>query len=401
MALNLLGEIPSAGYNPARVALDPNDPDYLKKLGMVGAIEGHHELNASNTQPDGEAPETAPQMGPSQAQLQTASPSMKPNAKPAPAEMAPPDVQGAAPAMPVSSPAQPAAPNMMQRPAISKLWDKASAAGGVKGVLGKIGTGILGGAEAVGEGLFPGIAVNIPGSFTNTQRNNAINFERQLEAEKEADIEQRTRSEQEYQQTMGRVAGQNADTRAQHELTYGEHQKWTQQHGDEMLAMEKGLNDAKVAFMAGKLDQGWQALDQSMQKIDNQWTEAEQKYGTEQAKVLMQAQLIPIRKQMADAMSASVQQRGAEAGVAAQQKMATLRAQHPWLDMLGMSDIPAAQAGTNAAVPQQAPIPPNTPPPPRGNTGGTAPKVGDIKKFPNGKTGRWDGHGYVLVTGGK
>lgn len=40
-----LGTIPSSGYGPLRSVLDPNDPDYLKKLGLVGAMEGQHELN--------------------------------------------------------------------------------------------------------------------------------------------------------------------------------------------------------------------------------------------------------------------------------------------------------------------------------------------------------------------
>lgn len=47
--MNALGQIPSSGYNPVRVSLDPNDPDYLKKMGLIGAVEGHHELNQPDT----------------------------------------------------------------------------------------------------------------------------------------------------------------------------------------------------------------------------------------------------------------------------------------------------------------------------------------------------------------
>lgn len=39
--------IPSSGYNAARVAISPNDPKYLQKMALVGAIEGQHELNDS------------------------------------------------------------------------------------------------------------------------------------------------------------------------------------------------------------------------------------------------------------------------------------------------------------------------------------------------------------------
>src|SRR5581483_4221218 len=28
---------------------------------------------------------------------------------------------------------------------------------------------------------------------------------------------------------------------------------------------------------------------------------------------------------------------------------------------------------------------------------GAAPRIGDVKKFPNGRTGRWDGHGWLAA----
>jgi hypothetical protein len=158
----IMGEIPSGGYNPARTAVNPNDPDYLKKLALVGAVEGQHELNA-------------PAM-PVPAQAGTLPMSAKEGQTP--------------PVM-----AQPEVPTeyseaMAQKPGVYSLMDKAK---GIQNkplrILGEIGTGLLGGAEAVGEGLFPTIAAKIPGSIENVAGKQAQAFER-TKAEEAEQLEQ-------------------------------------------------------------------------------------------------------------------------------------------------------------------------------------------------------------------
>lgn len=40
--------IPPSGLGAVRSSLDPNDPDYLRKMGLIGSIEGAHELEQAN-----------------------------------------------------------------------------------------------------------------------------------------------------------------------------------------------------------------------------------------------------------------------------------------------------------------------------------------------------------------
>ena len=58
---SFFGEIPSTGFNPARTMLDPNDPDYLKKLSMAGVMEGLHEQSLPSEKPVTPDVESRPQ----------------------------------------------------------------------------------------------------------------------------------------------------------------------------------------------------------------------------------------------------------------------------------------------------------------------------------------------------
>ena len=189
-----LGEIPSTGYNPARVMLDPSDPDYLKKLGLVGAVEGQHELNAP-------VQNVIPMRPP---EPQTDDPSKQSLAQPTP-EAAPPSMSG----LPTLSQHDMAYQQTMdKKPAIQNLWDKTDNIQSKPArILGKIGVGVLGGAEALGESMFPTVASKIPGSvtnvaeqkeqaFTRNQQEQAAELDKEklaaTESEKEAEIQSKT-----------------------------------------------------------------------------------------------------------------------------------------------------------------------------------------------------------------
>lgn len=133
--MNIMGMIPSSGYNPARIALNPSDPDYLKKLGIIGAVEGQHELNAP----------------------------------PPPIDT----MEGVTESPGPTKPEQPAIQTLMQK---AKMIHSRPLR-----ILGEIGTGALGAGEALGEAIFPTVAERIPGSITETANRKANEFKQGIE----------------------------------------------------------------------------------------------------------------------------------------------------------------------------------------------------------------------------
>jgi hypothetical protein len=157
-----MGEIPSSGYNPLRVSLDPSDPDYLKKMGMIGAMEGQHELNAPQSQATDYSKEglTAPAGGEA------------------------PKMKGA------SAPAQPEAPTMSATntqmmdpnavlgvPSLPSGSTEPNVAKPQRSVLGKIEHGLEVAGNIAGNVLAPGIMADIPG----TEMHKSIQAQREFQ----------------------------------------------------------------------------------------------------------------------------------------------------------------------------------------------------------------------------
>lgn len=385
--MNILGEIPSNGYNAARASLNPNDPDYLKKMAMIGGVEGQHELNASNTQPnadggggDGSQPFSADDENVIAGQNEKPMAKMPLTAKDAPAPKMDDMLGGAAP---LPADVQTGMPN------IAKPHE---------GVLSKIGHGLEKAGNVAGDVLAPSTMALIPGTQLYGERQKAIQFARGQEELKTRTEQEREQEEADYRRSMANIGQEKADTEKSKALSYKDHLDWTEQHGDEVNAMTQARDEATKAFQSGKIDQGQRALDQQLKHFEDMYKEAEQKYGIDNARNLLMGQGLQIRKQLADIAGASLQQKGAEAGVNAQKALTTIVSDHPILDFLGLGDIPELQSSVSKAVPAQAAIPPNTPPKKAPAAAGT-PKVGDVKTFPNGKKGTWDGKGWVANGG--
>lgn len=99
-------------------------------------------------------------------------------------------------ASPMPMPTLPA----QQKPAISKLWDKAGAIQNpFARLLARVGTGALGGVEALGEGIAPGIAMRVPGSMVNT---GVANRQADQRAEKQAAMQTATQNANTQQQAV-------------------------------------------------------------------------------------------------------------------------------------------------------------------------------------------------------
>jgi hypothetical protein len=228
------GHLPTTGYNPARVVVNPNDPDYLKKLALIGMIEGQHELSAPNlNQPEASAstptkahsgPSTDAATGPTPEHPlgRIASPQATlipdsdllgsnylapvPRSKPAATENAPVlgagagveknplgRIAGVPPSIAVEKPqaeqsndpfAEYKALEAKQAPVLGLMQKARGIHNRPLKLLGEIGAGLATGGEALGESMFPSVAVKIPGSMLNLEARRAGAFERGLAEQK-------------------------------------------------------------------------------------------------------------------------------------------------------------------------------------------------------------------------
>lgn len=208
-----LGQIdmPSSSYNPVRVSIDPNDPDYLKKMGMVGALEGAHEMaNAQPSTPDYTGGTLTPPEQPTTKDYTKETLASKPGPMgPIAASDQAPQVQYPTEGKPLSALDQ---INALQ-PATTRLMHQAE---GIKSkplrVLGEIGAGALTGLEGAASGIFPSIAMQIPGSSANIEARKEGLFERGMAEQKQQIEEEKEREEADYRRVMGAAATQRATT---------------------------------------------------------------------------------------------------------------------------------------------------------------------------------------------
>lgn len=238
-----LGEIemPPSLFNPARVALDPNDPDYLKKMGMVGAAEGAHEVGQGIKDKAQAPPMAAP---------------------------------GAPPSMPTDpfaeSRATFAAPTGTER-----LMQKAE---GIKRkplrVLGEIGAGLATGAEAAGEALFPTIAEQIPGTFAHREMMGTQQFGREMAEQKEREIEESKRQTAAIQQERADIAkaGEARQEKESGLVTV------TLPDGSTAQVEQKNLGQVTAAKTAdiGKTERSQANIQEKQRQLDQQYKEFQQ-----------------------------------------------------------------------------------------------------------------------------
>ena len=340
--------MPPSGLGAVRSSLNPNDPDYLRKMGLIGSIEGAHELEQANQ--DIASQERA------RAQMDLGGEGTTTG----PATHA------------LGMPANPEAPTLTKP----------------RTLLGKIGHGLAEAGNIAGESVFPGQMAMIPGTDLYKRATAERQFQHGLEAERQQELEQR-------EQEMAKL---------------GEGRLGVQQQGEA----------AKEAQGAQKLGQGQEALD----------LKAKQEAATEQfhqQQLAVQQGIANMRDatsreefaQRADLLGKQLLERiqhdrsseaTAEERAATEQDVArALASYHYFAGQLGIdkldttwNEIQNAMFGTGPLARTQAlvkaageptgqqgvQIPP-TPP------HAAAPKVGETKKFPNGKVGKWDGYGWV------
>lgn len=329
--------MPPSGFGAVRSSLNPNDPDYLKKMGLIGAIEGAHELQ---TQAEDIPHDLVP---PSSGAI------TDPNVK----QLAPSD-----------RPEPMAAYDslMQQKPAVSSLMDRARHVGGEHpGILGRIGrtaaeigTGALEGGEALGEAAFPRIAGQIPGSFTNLEMRRSQAFNRGL-------AEERQQEQDEYREMMANVAQQKAETGRQHELTFEDWTNFRKQSETFNNQLKQEMANTKAAYMQGNLDLGSQRLSAQLDALQERYAQIEKNYDVATARNLISQEANAIRQEMVGVAQDVANERGADEGEKVWQTMAQLEAAHPVMSFLGLGEFPALEQHAAESVPQQAPIPPNTP----------------------------------------
>ena len=358
MANGTLGEIPSSGYNPVRVALDPNDPQFLKKLGMVGAMEGQHELNSNaneNATPPMQAAENAPTMG-----------------TPAPKAPQQNDVMARSPEQMAGTPSSMPSPNITLGATYPPGASIGSATGEIANVkpqrslLGKIGHGLEVAGNVAGDIFAPSTMALIPGTQLGKERQANVQFQHGIEKE-------RLQEEMDYRTIMGQVAAERAQTGAAAEKT-GEKaeatretaEKFNEDYKTQLLDFDKGKQAFTEAIDTGKLDMAHQALQGRLEQMRKMFTIAEDRLGLEGARNALAAQMNGIRQEMVDVSKLGLTQKGTEEGIKAEQSLNTMLSQH-WLqdafgnfddlkaEVLGTEPLPGATKPTGGAAPASAP----------------------------------------------
>ena len=335
--------MPPSGLGAVRSSLNPNDPDYLHKMGLIGSIEGAHELEQANQ--DIASQERA------RAQM----------------DLGGEGVTTGPVTHALGMPADPEAPTLIKP----------------RTLLGKIGHGLAEAGNIAGESVFPGQMAMIPGTDLYKRATVERQFEHGLESERQQELEQR---EQEMAKLgEGRLGVQQqgeATKESQGAQKLGQGQEGldlkakqeaaTELFHQQQLAMEQGIANMRDATSREEFAQradllGKQLLERIQHDRSSEAT-AEERAATEQ-----------------DAMRylANYHYLGAQLGIG---KMDTVTAEIEnalfGAGPLARTEGPIVAAGKPSG---QQPV---QPPP-------AAPKVGETKKFPNGKVGKWDGHGWV------
>lgn len=338
--MNYLGEIPSGGYNALRTVLNPNDPDYLKKMGMVGTVEGQHELNASNTQPVDQYQQEANE----DAMLLGQQPTQKNNKKY-------PTSSSAAPVMGrVSQPDNMAAPQMgAPAPVDPKLAGAPNPTKPHQGVLSKIGHGFETAGNIAGDIFAPSTMSLIPGTQLYGERQKAIQFQRNLEQERQNELELQQQSEADYKKALGQAAGKNADTKATDAATRQLSEEDKKAFDQGTLALKNSEAEYKQnIFDPAKNALAGRALDLRAQEIANQMKSLTAKIGLEGAQQAMlpytyQLKIDALQLQTAIASSKNDQERSKLT-----EQYNQLKASHEVQDLLGtiggLPELPQFQA---------------------------------------------------------
>ena len=346
--------LPSSGYNALRVAIDPNDPDYLKKMGMANAIEGHHELVQD--------------------------------------KMNPPEVQNAAPASAMNEGILGAVPqplgggeidkSLIPRPAPEAQPEQHS-------LLGRIGLGVgkalMGAGNVAGDILAPGTMALIPGTqLHQAEQQRAYQAQQNIVAQRQMESE-RLANEAANRQELSRIAQENAESKkttaetgAKAQTSLADYRRFQTENASRRTDLAQSVVQSENLFRQGKLTEGAQSLDLAATKLDEYYKLAQEKFGDEEARTELMAQGMGIKNAMLQLQQLALAQRGTAAGVAAEQKLATLKAAHPILDLFG-------EVGGEQTLEQATPFPgattPTEPAKPRVATPakGGAPKVGTVE----------------------
>lgn len=216
------GDMPSSGYNAARVMLDPNDPQYLKKLAASHVMEGQHEMamNARDKAAAAPAPEITSEAPSPEApsRIQIAPPNLK---DPGVYKHSVSDLRNTIATSPDRMTALKAEDELIRLQSQNPWGSPANH----PGILGKIAHGAALAGNAAGDIFAPAQMAMIPGTQLYNQRRNA-GIERGLTEAQTQEIEkQRASAAQQgvgVKQQQADTAEQRADTAQQRADTYRE-----------------------------------------------------------------------------------------------------------------------------------------------------------------------------------
>jgi hypothetical protein len=184
-----LGEIPSVGYNPLRTAIDPNDPDYLKKISRAGIMEGLHEMSLPKDQPPLQSAENS-------SEQPTKKTSEIPGSDKGPVMPAPKMASVGEPPQETSGP-----PSGLSVLPIGSEPPVGSPQKPQRSLLGKIGHGLAEAGNIAGDIFVPSTMMLIPGTQLHGEMERGKQL-REQNIEKQQQIEQQRLEEDTAYRTM-------------------------------------------------------------------------------------------------------------------------------------------------------------------------------------------------------
>lgn len=325
--------MPPSGLGAVRSSLNPNDPDYLRKMGLIGAIEGAHELKALAS-PTPTEPPVSGELTP-----------------PGPAPITRPGVQELGPSTQPDFMA-PYRATLAEHPAVYSLMDRARRVGGehpgilghIKRGLAELGAGAAIGGEALGESAFPGVAARIPGTFNYIGAQRAAAFGRGLAEEKEAE-------ESDIRRMMAQTQQERAETGAKSEASQEVYRNWQMEHGNDLFALNQDKENFNEQMGKGKLDLAGKSLDVQVGRLKELYDSLAEKTSNDQARNALMGQMVGIRQQAVDLIGQAQQLQAA--GKTLQAQEAYSKANTVWNEitaMFGFGPLPGLEEAMGRAT---------------------------------------------------
>lgn len=334
-------DMPSSGYNALRSVIDPNDPEYLKKMGMVGAMEGHHEIEQEKQQGGamgqipapaigGDAPATAPSMVAGDQTPQLAKPTQAQSNVAGKAEYG---------RMVDDSTLSPS-----QRMHVQDQHPWGAPISAHPGILGKIGHGLATAGNIAGDIFAPGTMALIPGTQLNrAEQEQGMQRQENVESEqalKEKSLESEAANRAEMAKTRQQVADTgtaNEKNREADEARKTEEGKWNADRADKRLSLAQDTNEWHQQIASGKLDQGAKGLQLRAKQIVEQYQLGAGRLGEEHARTELLGEALQVRRDAQDLQARIAGTKDEAARAKLQQQYDTMTSNHYVQNLLGLA----------------------------------------------------------------